>query len=97
MTANDKLARCRALMKSEGIDFLIIPSSDPHLSEYLPERWKIMAWLTGFTGSAGTVVITEKFAGVWTDSRYFIQAEEELRDSGFELVRLRIPHTHRVS
>lgn len=93
MTAYDKLARCRALMKSEGIDLLIIPSSDPHMSEYLPERWKMMAWLTGFTGSAGTVVITGRFAGVWTDSRYFIQAEEELRDSGFELVRLKMPHT----
>jgi len=80
-------------MHASELDALIIPSADPHMSEYLPEHWKIMAWLTGFTGSAGTVVITQDFAGVWTDSRYFIQAEEQLSGSGFSLVKLVIPHT----
>ncbi len=80
-------------MRQQGLDAYIIPSSDPHMSEYVPDHWRIMAWLTGFTGSAGTVVITKDFAGVWTDSRYFIQAEEQLRGSGFSLVKLKIPHT----
>ncbi len=80
-------------MEREGLEAYVIPSADPHMSEYLPDRWRIMAWLTGFTGSAGTVVVTRDFAGVWTDSRYFLQAEEQLRDTGFELVRLKIPHT----
>ncbi len=83
----------RELMKKRGLDALVIPSSDPHLGEYVPDHWKVIRWLTGFTGSAGTVVITKSFAGLWTDSRYFIQAEEQLQDSGYGLVRLKIPHT----
>jgi len=96
MTANihvRRLAEVRALMKRKRLDALIIPSSDPHLGEYVPDHWRIIRWLTGFTGSAGNVVITRTFAGLWTDSRYFIQAEEQLAGSGFELVRLKIPHT----
>jgi len=91
-----RISRLKALrreMKVEGIDACIIPASDPHLGEYVPSHWRVISWMTGFTGSAGTVVVTQKFAGLWTDSRYFIQAEEQLKDSGFELVRLRIPHT----
>ncbi len=80
-------------MKKKAIDALIVPSSDPHLGEYVPDHWRVIRWLTGFTGSAATVVITRSFAGLWTDSRYFIQAEEQLKDSGFELVRLKVPHT----
>lgn len=93
MNTKEKLALIRQSMKVSGIDAYIIPSADPHMNEYLPNHWKIMAWLTGFTGSAGTVVITQDFAGVWTDSRYFIQAENQLKNSGFELVRLVVPHT----
>ncbi len=89
----DRLARLREAMLSAGLDAYVIPSSDPHMSEYLPDRWKIMAWLTGFTGSAGTVVVTRDFAGVWTDSRYFLQAEEQLAGTGFGLMKLKIPHT----
>lgn len=88
-----RLAEVRALMKRKKLDALIIPSSDPHLGEYVHDHWRIIRWLTGFTGSAGNVVITRTFAGLWTDSRYFIQAEEQLAGSGFELVRLKIPHT----
>ncbi|HUW94040.1 MAG TPA: aminopeptidase P family protein [Bacteroidales bacterium] len=96
MTANvhkKRLAGLRAVMKKKGIDALIVPATDPHLGEYVPDYWRVIAWLTGFTGSAATVVITSRFAGLWTDSRYFIQAEEQLQDSGFDLVKLRIPHT----
>ena len=88
-----RLAAVRALMKKRGIDALIVPSADPHLGEYVPDHWRVIRWLTGFTGSAGTVVITSRFAGLWTDSRYFIQAAGQLRETGFELVRLKIPHT----
>jgi len=80
-------------MKKRGVDALIVPSADPHLGEYVPDHWRVIRWLTGFSGSAGTVVVTAKFAGLWTDSRYFIQAAEQLRNSGFELVRLKVPHT----
>jgi len=81
-----KLAALRALMKNNGIDGYLIPSADPHLSEYVPDHWKIIPWLTGFTGSAATVFVSEEFAGLWTDSRYFIQAEMQLKDTGFVLV-----------
>jgi len=92
-TSKSKLNLIRREMKKQGLAALIIPSSDPHLGEYIPEHWRIISWLTGFTGSAGTVVITPKFAGLWTDSRYFIQAARQLEGTGFELVKLIIPHT----
>ena len=88
-----RLAGVRALMKKKRTDALIVPSADPHLGEYVPDHWRVIRWLTGFSGSSATVVITGSFAGLWTDSRYFIQAEEQLKDSGFELVKLRVPHT----
>jgi len=88
-----RLAGVRALMKKKKIYALILPSGDPHLGEYVPDHWRVIQWITGFSGSAGTIVITGSFAGLWTDSRYFIQAEEQLRDTGFQLVRLRVPHT----
>lgn len=88
-----KLALLRKEMWQQNIDAYIIPITDPHLGEYVPDHWKVIEWLTGFTGSAANVVVTDSFAGLWTDSRYFIQAERELMDSGFELVRLKIPHT----
>ncbi len=78
-------------MKDSDIDLYIIPSNDPHLSEYIPDYWRIIPWLTGFTGSAGTVFVTDIFAGLWTDSRYFIQAENQLKDSGFILMNSTLP------
>lgn len=96
MAANihrQRLADLRSLMRKKKVSALIVPSSDPHLGEYVPDHWRIIQWLTGFTGSAGTAVITMSFAGLWTDSRYFIQAEEQLRGSGFQLVKLRVAHT----
>lgn len=86
----DKLASIRKEMKEKGVDAYIIPSSDPHISEYLPERYKCIAWTSGFTGSAGTLAITQDFAGLWTDSRYFVQANEQLAGTGFELVKLQV-------
>lgn len=92
MTHLEKLTAIRSLMNEKGIDAYIIPSSDPHISEYLPRHYKCIAWTSGFTGSAGTLVITQEFAGLWTDSRYFVQAAEQLANSGFELVKLKVQH-----
>jgi len=89
MTPFDKLSLLREKMKEQNIDAYIIASADPHMSEYLPDRYKNMEWLSGFTGSAGTLVVTADFAGLWTDSRYFVQAGEQLKDTGFELVKLK--------
>ncbi len=83
----EKLAQIRAALKQDRVDAYIIPLSDPHLGENIPDHWKIIPWLTGFTGSSATVVITNSFAGLWTDSRYLLQAESELEGSGFTLVR----------
>ena len=88
-----RLDGVRALMKKKRTDALIVPSADPHLGEYVPDHWRVIQWLTGFSGSTATVVITHSFAGLWTDSRYFIQAENQLKNSGFQLVKLRVPHT----
>jgi Xaa-Pro aminopeptidase len=84
---SEHLALLRAALKQKSIDAYIIPLSDPHLGEDIPDHWQIVRWLTGFTGSAATAVVTDHFAGLWTDSRYFIQAENELADSGFELMK----------
>ncbi len=92
MTYVEKLAAIRNLMEQERVDAYLIPSSDPHVSEYLPDRYKCIAWASGFTGSAGTLVITQSFAGLWTDSRYFVQAREQLEGSGYELVKLKVQH-----
>lgn len=80
-------------MKGEGVSAYIIPSADPHISEYLPDRYKCIEFASGFTGSAGTLVITEEFAGLWTDARYFVQAKEQLGGTGLELVPLQVQHT----
>lgn len=90
MTHSEKLANLRQAMQAQGIDAYIIPSSDPHISEYLPDRYKCIAWTSGFTGSAGTLVITQSFAGLWTDGRYFVQAADQLAGSGFVLVKLKV-------
>jgi Xaa-Pro aminopeptidase len=83
-----RLAQLRAAMAREGIDALIVPSADPHLSEYLPGRWKGREWLSGFTGSVGTFIATADFAGVWTDGRYWTQAETELAGSNIALMKI---------
>ncbi|MGH8153766.1 MAG: aminopeptidase P family N-terminal domain-containing protein, partial [Rhodanobacteraceae bacterium] len=88
-----RIAALRAAMKQHGIAACIVPTADPHLSEYLPAHWTARKWLSGFTGSAGTLIVTADFAGLWTDSRYFSQAEKQLAGSGVALVKLVVPHT----
>jgi len=83
-----RLAAIRQVMNSEGVDALLVPSADPHLSEYLPGYWQGRQWLSGFQGSVGTLVVTADFAGLWADSRYWEQAELELAGSTIELVKL---------
>src|SRR5690606_34836412 len=92
MTHTEKLVAIRSLMEQNHIDAYIIPSSDPHIGEYLPDRYKCIAWAAGFTGSAGTLTITQSFAGLWTDSRYFVQARDQLAGSGYELMKLNMQH-----
>lgn len=87
-TVPARLARVRQVMAREGVDALLVPSADPHLSEYLPGYWQGRQWLSGFHGSVGTLVVTADFAGVWADSRYWEQAEKELAGSGIELMKL---------
>jgi Xaa-Pro aminopeptidase len=87
MTANEKVAALRSEMQQNNIEAFIIYSSDPHASEYLPGEWQERAWLSGFTGSAGFVVITKDKGGLWTDGRYFTQADIELKDSGIDLFK----------
>jgi len=82
---DNRIADLRSFMHDHEISAFIITSSDPHRSEYVPDNWKIREWISGFTGSAGTVVITQSHAGLWADSRYFIQAETELAQSEVEL------------
>ncbi|WP_423203983.1 aminopeptidase P family protein [Pseudomonas kribbensis] len=87
-TVPQRLAHTRELMRREGIHALLVPSADPHLSEYLPGYWQGRQWLSGFHGSVGTLIVTTDFAGVWADSRYWEQATKELKGSGIELVKL---------
>ncbi|ATD53830.1 aminopeptidase P family protein [Clostridium chauvoei] len=85
------ISSLREIMKNKKIDHYIIPSSDPHQSEYVSEYYKGRAYVSGFTGSAGTVVISLDNANLWTDGRYFIQAAKELDDSGIKLMKMRTP------
>jgi Xaa-Pro aminopeptidase len=85
----ERLQQLRAAMAHHGIDACIVPSSDPHLSEYLPRRWQGREWISGFTGSVGTFIATAGFAGVWTDGRYYTQAETEL--AGTDIALMKIP------
>ncbi|PAJ80935.1 aminopeptidase P family protein [Burkholderia ubonensis] len=83
-----RLALLRGAMARESLAAYLVPSADPHLSEYLPERWQARRWLSGFTGSVGTLVVTADFAGLWVDSRYWVQADAELAGSGVQLMKM---------
>lgn len=90
LNPTDYKARVEALrrwLRGEGLNAYVVPTLDPHNSEYLPFRWQTREWLTGFTGSAGLAVVTLEKAALWTDSRYFLQAEEQLAGTGIELMR----------
>lgn len=92
-----RIEELRTVMKSEGIDAFVFPSTDPHNGEYVPEHWKGREFISGFNGSAGTAVVTIDDAALWTDSRYFLQAEEQLAGTGFRLMKLKIEGTPTIS
>ncbi|WP_417251970.1 M24 family metallopeptidase [Castellaniella sp.] len=87
----DRIAALRGQMALSGVQACLIPTADPHLSEYLPEHWAARAWLSGFDGSAGSLLLTADFAGLWTDSRYWVQADAQLQGSGITLMRAGAP------
>ena len=91
MDIKERIQRLRQKMKERNMDAYIIPSSDPHMSEYTAPRWQGRKWISGFTGSAGTVVITGETGGLWTDGRYYIQAAEQLEGTGIKLFKAGMP------
>lgn len=92
-----RIASLRAFMKERGLSAFIIPSTDPHSGEYVPAHWEARKWISGFTGSAGTAVITLNKGGLWTDSRYFLQAEAQLKDTGIILFKDRLEETPSIA
>lgn len=92
-----RLSNLREIMQREHLDAFIFPSTDPHNSEYVPDRWKGREWISGFNGSAGTAVVTMHAAALWTDSRYFIAAEQQLAGTEFVLMRERVAGTPTIS
>ena len=95
-TINNRIAALRAHLAQEQIQAFIIPSTDPHLSEYVAPHWQSREWISGFTGSAGTVVVTAKDAGLWTDSRYFLQAARQLEGTCITLYKEMLPETPNI-
>lgn len=92
-----RLAALRAVLNQQNINAFIIPSTDPHLSEYVAPHWHSREWISGFTGSAGTVVVTLQQAGLWTDSRYFLQAADQLEGTGIDLYKEMLPETPSIA
>lgn len=92
-TIQTRLSALRNEMKNQGVDAFIIPGTDPHMSEYIADHWKCREWISGFDGSAGTVVVTTNDAGLWTDSRYFLQGAMQLQGTGIELFKEGLPET----
>ncbi|MGI6243351.1 MAG: aminopeptidase P family N-terminal domain-containing protein [Prevotella sp.] len=97
MNIQQRLSALREVMKREHLDAFIFPSTDPHNSEYVPERWKGREWISGFNGSAGTAVVTMKSAALWTDSRYFLSAADQLSDTEFQLMKLKMAGTPTIA
>ena len=97
MKVNEKLTLLRSVMLEKHLDAFIFPSTDPHNGEYVPDHWKGREWVSGFDGSAGTAVVTLGQAALWTDSRYFIAAAQQLADTEYVLMRERIPGTPSVA
>ncbi|MBR6287574.1 MAG: aminopeptidase P family N-terminal domain-containing protein, partial [Bacteroidaceae bacterium] len=94
---NDRIKSLRTQMRLNNLSAYIIPSTDPHSGEYIPEYWHSRQWISGFTGSAGTAVVTLTGAALWTDSRYFIQAADQLRGTEFTLMRERVAGTPTIA
>ena len=97
MTVNQRIEALREVMKREHLAAFIFPSTDPHQGEYVPDHWKGREFISGFNGSAGTAVVTLTSAALWTDSRYFIAAEEQLRGTEFQLMKLKMPGTPTIA
>ena len=97
MTIIERITALREVLKLNGLKAFIVPSTDSHMSEYVAPHWETRQWISGFTGSAGTVVITENEAGLWTDSRYFLQANEQLQGTGIDLYKEKLPETPTIS
>lgn len=97
MTVKERIASLRKILKLMGLKAFIVPSTDPHMSEYVASHWEARQWISGFTGSAGTIVVTEKEAGLWTDSRYFLQASEQLQGTGIDLYKEKLPETPSIA
>ena len=97
MNINQRLSDLREVMQREHLAAFIFPSTDPHQSEYVAEHWKDREWISGFDGSAGTAVVTMNAAALWTDSRYFLAAEEQLKGTEFQLMRLKIEGTPTIA
>ena len=97
MNMNQRLSDLREVMQREHLAAFIFPSTDPHQSEYVAEHWKGREWISGFDGSAGTAVVTMNAAALWTDSRYFLAAEEQLKGTEFQLMRLKIEGTPTIA
>lgn len=93
----DRLDAVRKFMEKKELDAFIVPSTDPHMSEYPPKRWESRKWITNFTGSAGSAVITADKAGLWTDSRYFLQAATQLDGTGFDLFKMGVAGTPEIT
>lgn len=97
MTVNEKLEALRELMRREHLGAFIFPSTDPHQSEYTADHWKGRQWISGFDGSAGTAVVTLTSAALWTDSRYFLSAEQQLQGTEFQLMKLKVEGTPSIA
>lgn len=97
MKIQQRLSALREEMRREKLDAFIFPSTDPHHSEYVPDRWKGRQWISGFDGSAGTAVVTLRSAALWTDSRYFLSATKQLEGTEFQLMKLRMPGTPTIA
>lgn len=92
-----RLEDLREVMRREKLDAFVFPSTDPHNSEYTPDHWKGREWISGFNGSAGTAVVTMNAAALWTDSRYFLAAEEQLKGTSYQLMKLKMPDTPTIA
>ena len=97
MTVQQRLESLREVMRREHLSACIFPSTDPHQSEYVADHWKSREWISGFDGSAGTAVVTLTSAALWTDSRYFIAAEEQLKGTEYQLMKLKIEGTPTIA
>ena len=97
MKIQQRISDLREVMKREHLDAFVFPSTDPHNSEYVPDRWKGREWISGSDGSAGTAVVTMTSAALWTDSRYFLAAADQLSGTEFQLMKLKMPGTPSIA